>query len=1180
MKEFGRMKRNLFATALIMGAAVCGGTTTAMAQQPKRQAVTINAKSMSVKQFFAEIKKQTGLNFIYSTDLAAKLPHITVNATNRPLRQVLDEVMNKVNCRYEIEGNIVTITRRMAGERVRNVSGVVTDESGEPLIGVSICIDDSKVCTITDSKGFYTLKVPANACSLKFSYLGMSNAEVRLGNGRNPLKRDVQMSTDHELSEVVVTGYQEISKPKMTGSVTTITSSKLDERYTTNIMNNLEGRVAGLSTYNGKMTIRGTSSLYAETTPLLVVDGVPVEGSIDDLNPYDIESVNILKDAAANAIYGARASNGVIVVTTKNAKKAGKIDIDFAANLTIYENKNVDYADNFYMTPEQQVDTEAKYWDYYFFNNDGEVADPISETQNGIEDGTGVITPIQYAYYQKALGNITDAQLQEQLASLKKNNYAKDYADAVYKQRVLQQYNLSLRGRSEKFRNNLTINYKYDNSGIINHFSNQFNVQYKGSYDVAKWLTANFTMNGIYAKQKTAGYDYAGNYSNIWEQPAYMPFYNADGSVRGQHYWYDGNDYMSFGSNFEDLSSNPVDEFYRNTETTHRQYMKYHGELLFKIIDGLTANAQFVYESNHTTSDWYATQDSHLMRSMRNGYAYLDNSGNVKNYIPTTGGMLRSTNKDGKYWTARGQINYSKTFGKHEINALAGLEFRETKTTGTRALLLGYDDQLQSSATHTIDFSTLSTMQNSPYYMIESGGFPVYLFVFSPYILDGMGVETEVHHKYASGYFNATYTYDERYNAFVSFRKDYADVYGLNAKFRGKPLWSVGLGWLAHNESFIKDIKWINFLKLRLSYGVTGNIYQGATSYMTATSGSLNSYTNLPMGSIESPANPNLKWEQSRTTNIGIDYALFNNRLRGSIDYYNKVGKDIFSYRTLDPTTGFSSMFVNMASMRNRGIELQLTYDWLCSHTEKGWSWTTNFTMSHNSNIVTKVENPATTAYDLINRPYVVGKASSAMWSYRFAGISDTEGEKGQSLYYIEDGNTSHSASGRSTSILEYSGQSEPKVIMGMDNSVKWNGFSFNILMAYYGGHKMRALTEEEVFTVPSTAIASYFLNAWTPEHPTNTPGIGRYSSYSLGSEPRYANKSVYKADFLKIRNIVFGYDFPKAWIGKLGINRLSLRFQIDNPKYLWVANKVHVDPETLGIRNQSSYIFGVNINL
>lgn len=1179
MEQMKRLKQNLLATSLLLGAVTYGGVMPAMAQQRQNQKVTIVSKSMTVKQFFAEVKKQTGLNFIYSTDLAAKLPHVTVNANNRPLREVLDEVMRKVNCTYEIEGNIVTITRRMAGERVRNVSGTVTDESGEPLIGVSVCIDDSKVCTITDSKGFYTLKVPANACTLKFSYLGMSTAEVRLGNGRNPVSRSVQMSTDHELSEVVVTGYQEISKPKMTGSVTTITASKLDERYTTNIMNNLEGRVAGLSTYNGKMTIRGTSSLYAETSPLLVVDGVPVEGSIDDLNPYDIESVNVLKDAAANAIYGARASNGVIVITTKNAKKAGKIDIDFSANLTVYEKKNVDYADNFYMTPAQQVDTEANYWDYYFFNNDGEVNDPISSTAQSISQGTQTVTPIQYAYYQRAKGEISDAELQSQLDALKKNNYAKDYADAVYKQRVMQQYNLSLRGRSDKFTNNLTLNYKYDNSGLINHFANQFNAQYKGSYEVAKWLTASFTVNGIYSKQREAGYDYNGSYANIWAQPAYMPFYNADGSVKGQHYWFDGDDYMKFDSPFEDLSSNPVDEFYKNTQTTRRQYMRYHGDLLFKIYDGLTANAQFVYETNHNTVEWMAEQDSHVMRTMRNAYYYQAADGTIKNYVPTSGGMLSTTNTDGRYWTARGQLNYSKTFGKHDITAIAGLEFRETKLTGSKALMLGYDDQLQTSSTYAIDLGTLSTMRYSPYFFGASGGYPADQFVFRPYIRENMGVVQEQHHKYASGYFNLTYTYDEKYNVFGSFRKDYADVYGLNAKFRGTPLWSVGAGWLIHNESFMKDIKWVNFLKLRASYGVTGNIYQGATSYMTATSGEFNSTTNLPYGTIQSPANPNLKWEQSRTTNIGIDFGLLDNRLRGSIDYYNKVGKDIFSNRTLDPTTGFSSMFVNMASMRNRGIELQVTYDWLRAATRKGWSWTTNFTMSHNKNVVTSVENPSTRAYQLTSNPYVEGYPSSALWSYRFAGISDQEGEKGQTLWYIEDGGKSHNASSRSTSIMEYSGQSEPKVIMGMDNSVRWNGFSFSILMAYYGGHKMRALTESETFAVPTTAINSYFLNAWTPENPTNTPGIGRYSSNSLGPEPSYSDISIHHADFLKIRNIVFGYDFPQQWIKHLGMNRLNLRFQIDNPKYLWVANDVHVDPETLGLRNPSSFIFGLNIN-
>ncbi len=349
---------------------------------------------------------------------------------------------------------------------------------------------------------------------------------------------------------------------------------------------------------------------------------------------------------------------------------------------------------------------------------------------------------------------------------------------------------------------------------------------------------------------------------------------------------------------------------------------------------------------------------------------------------------------------------------------------------------------------------------------------------------------------------------------------------------------------------------------------------------MTATSTGMNQYTNLPYGVVESPANPNLKWEQSRTTNIGVDYSLIGNRLRGSIDLYNKVGKDIFSNKTLDPSTGFTSMFVNMASMRNKGIELAINYDWFRELKPGSFSWTTGLTFSYNKNEVTEVENPSTMAYQLLSNPFRIGYPTSAMWSYRFAGISDQTGQKGQTLWYIEDGGKTHNAQSRSISIMEYSGQSEPKVVSGLENRFTWKGFSLNVMMAYYGGHKMRALVENETFGVPYSTVASYFLNAWTPEKPTNTPGIGRYASTSLGNEPRYSDISVRDAAFLKVRNIVFGYELPEKWFKGTGINRLSLRFQIDNPKYLWIKNDVGVDPETLGIRNPSSYIFGVNINL
>lgn len=1148
------------------------------------QAISVRIERGTLDQAFQQIMRTTTVQLVYNTDMASRVRCQAHVFRGKDITEVLDALLAHTSLTYTEKNGIYTIVRKprnvQQGSR-HVVSGKVFDEAGEPVIGASVLLKGTRKGMITDMNGGFAIPgVSGEKVTLLISFLGKKTIEVDMKPG---VEETFTLEDDNAmLDEVVVTGYQDIAKEKMTGSVAIVRAEDLATRYVPNIMNNLEGRVAGLSTYGGEMTIRGTSSLYAETSPLLVVDGVPIEGKIEDLNPYDIESVNVLKDAAATAIYGARASNGIIVVTTKNAKEKGKIDIDFSANLTIWEKKNMDYADNFYLTPEQQVDIESDYWNYYFFDNDGEVADPLQSTLQAIESGTSAISPIQYAYYRLAKGEISCYDLHNTLDALKKNNFAKEYGDNIYKQQILQQYNLSLRSRADKFQSNLTLNYKFDNSGQINSDKSSLNISYKGIYDVASWLTATFSFNAIHDKSVGPGYDYNSSYTNPWAVPAYERMYNEDGSANLFYYWYDGNPYWSSkgAEGFHDLGVNIKDEFYNNTETTRRQHFRYHADLLFKVIKGLTANAQFIYEMDKTQVDWFANEASHVSRSIRNAYTVIGDDGKISYMTPQNGGMLRSTNTYGRYWTARGQLNYANTFGKHAVSAIAGLEFRQTKSNGSKALALGYDDQLQNSSTHTVDFGTLSTMTYSPYYMASGGGYPANQFVFTPYFRDGMGPVVEQFHRYASGYFTLTYTYDDRYNVFGSFRKDYADVYGLNAKFRGSPLWSVGAGWNLHQENFLKPVEWINFLKLRVSYGVTGNIYQGATSYMTATSTGMNNYTNLPYGQVESPANPNLKWERNTTTNVGIDYSFLNNRLQGSLDFYNKKGTDIFAPRQLDPTTGFTSMYYNTASIRNRGMELAISYDWFVPRRREAFGWSTSFTMSYNKNVVTDVQNPATSAYQLVSTPYMTGYPSSALWSYRFAGISNVEGEKGQTLWYIEDGATAHNASGRSVSILEYSGQTEPKTIMGMDNRVTWNGFSLSVLMAYYGGHKMRALAETETFDVPYQAIASYFANAWTPENPTNTPGIGRYGSNSLGSEPSESDISVHDADFLKIRNIVLGYEFPSQWLRHLGINRLALSFQIDNPHYLWVKNKVGVDPETLGIRNPSSFIFGLNVNL
>lgn len=1076
------------------------------------------------------------------------------------------------------------------------VKGRITDPDGQPVVGATIQNLTEKTFTTTDENGNYSLNVKdSGSAEIEIAFLGMETIKQAL-NGR--ARFDVQMAPDRMFLEgSVVTGYQEIQVRKVTGAIATVGAKTIEERYSPSLLQNLEGRVAGLSTYGGKLTIRGVSSMYAEANPLLVVDGLPIEGDIDDLNPYDIESVNVLKDAAAAAIYGARASNGIIVITTKSAREKGRIDVDFSANLTIYQNRNLDYGANFYMTPEQQVKVEKDYYQYYF-NTPEEISDPITSLENSLTNFASRISPIEYAFYKQAKGEYSAADVDRICNALANNNFAKEFGEAVYRRQILQQYNLALRSRSDKFQSNFVINYLTDNAGTINSFNNQMSISYKGSYDVAPWLTATVAVNGIYGKQRQKGS--SASYGP-WSYPAYESLKEEDGSVRllSTNLYRDNTE----GGVFKELGVNLTDEYYNNVQNTSRQYMRYHGDLLFKIAKGLTANTQFVYETDHRTIDWQANQESYLAKLFYNAYKEIDpESGMVTYHTPETGGYRNVTNMDGRYWTARGQLNYSGTFGKHEIVALAGMEFRETLYAGTRSLMLGYDDQLQNAATQMVNFGELGRMETSPSYLpaAAGGGYPAYTNVFRPYIDGTLSPIMEQHHRYASAYANFTYTYDRRYNLFGSFRKDYADVYGLNVKLRGRPLWSAGVAWIIGEEEFVKNAGWVNALKLRLSYGVTGNIYQGATSYMTAKSDELNTLTGLPYGYIESPANPNLKWEQTRTINAGLDFSFVDNRFRGSLDYYRKQGLDLFSYKTLDPTVGFTQMFVNTADMVNNGVELIFTGDWIREKSRSDFGWSSTLTFAVNHNKITNVDNPAIQAYQRFSNPYVVGYPTSAIWSYEFAGISDDPETRGSTLWYgkvnEETGEraVNTSVGGSPVDVLIYSGQTEPVVIAGFDNRIVWNGFSLSVLMAYYGGHKMRALAEEDVLGIGRLgALPAYFNNAWTPENKTLTPGIGQYASvgaYGATQESAHSDICVRNASFLKIRNIVFGYEMPERWASAIGADRINLQFQIDNLPPVWTAfrpgkemsyyaKNAIFDPETGGIPLRSSYIFGLHIN-
>lgn len=1168
------MKKTLLILLLCLSAA---GTLPAQVPQ---QRITLHMAKATADQVVGRIMKTTRFRFSFTKDDLLLVPPKDYAFDNAPIGAVMDYLTADSPLAWStVDGTIVIARKKTpapAPAKIVTVGGTVRDAEGKPLAGATVLVKGRTQGTTTGGQGGFELRVPQGSV-LVISFLGLETKEVAI---HNQDRFDVRLEPGAvAIADVVVrTGYQTIVKEKMTGSAISLSAKDLAVSYSPNVADNLEGRVAGLVTYKGNTTIRGLSSLHASTSPLLVVDGLPVETTLEDLNPYDIENITVLKDAAATAIYGVRASNGIIVVTTKQARETGTTTVDVAANLTLYEKRNTSYADNFYLTPAEQVDIESAYSDWYFFHSGGEIDNPTGTFANNIRNGYS-ISPVQYAHYRKAMGEIDQAQLEEQLDKLRRNDFARQYGEKALRHRLLQQYNIALRSRGEKFQSNLVFNFKHDNSGIRNAYDREFNIFYKGTYQIAPWMKFDFGVNNIVSRVNSSNSELAGNPFNV---PAYLRLLNDDGSLN-YYTMHDYNPYDTLVDETPELHSmdfNHVEELGKDRTLDARNYTRYQAKLDFDIVKGLKFNTQFIYEIDRRSKSSYSEADSYVMRFLKNVYTVREGSAPNYNYsymLPQNGGKLATSQTDTDNWTVRLQADYSRTFGKHAIDVIAGLEFRETRIRGTRNLLLGYDEQNQSQATTSVSFPDLANYERPSFF---SPTLPARDQVYKKYFESAIGLVNEELHRYASGYFNATYTYDERYNAFVSFRKDYADIFGLAPQYRGKPLWSAGAGWNLHNEAFLSGVRQVDFLKLRFSYGVTGNIYQGATSYTTANSTLYNEITKLPMARIEVPGNDRLKWERNVTVNAGVDFAFFGNRLTGSIDWFRKTGRDIFHSMRVDCTSGYTSIVMNYADLKNDGVELNLSYDWFRPVRDRGFGWTSSLTATFVRNEITRVDEQALTPYAMVTNGLKVGYPVHGLFSLPYAGVEELNG-KGVPAWYKADGTTTtQSLTSTDMAAVVYSGSEDPKVNIGFSNTLRYKGFSLNFLLVYYGGHYLRALQPRGIPGMQYMALPSYLKESWTPENTeTLVPGYGQYSSQATSGDIDYADAFVRPASFLKLRNVVLGYDLPQAFARKLGMRSASIRFQIDNPKALWLENDVNVDPETGGIRLPASYIFGINFN-
>src|SRR5699024_10161467 len=439
---------------------------------------------------------------------------IDITLNNVSLNHALQKLTSDRQLDFSIEGKSVVIVRRHIEKKIvkeektsilqRGLAGVVVDERGAPLVGATVKVKERNQTTSTDDKGFFRFDRLEVGDILEISYVGYQISETTVTPGQLSQQEymiiNMKPLIGHlEEIKIVNTGFQKLNRENITGSVTTVGSAEIEKRNSVSIMENLEGKIPGLVQYQGKARIRGVSTINANEDILIVVDGLPIEGSIADINPYDVETVNVLKDAAAAAMYGARASNGVIVVTTKRADKTRQTTVDALANVTVTEKPDYSYKN--FLTPSQQVDWESDFYKWWFSGGEGTVPQPIQDFESNITNGDP-ISPVQYSYYQLTKNEISQEQLEGQLDSYRNNDFAKEYRDHALLKGILQQYNLALRTNSGKAQNNLIVNYTADNQGIINAYDKRINLNYKGMYSVDKWVDIDYGVNSVISKKR------------------------------------------------------------------------------------------------------------------------------------------------------------------------------------------------------------------------------------------------------------------------------------------------------------------------------------------------------------------------------------------------------------------------------------------------------------------------------------------------------------------------------------------------------------------------------------------------------------------------------------------------------------------------------------------------------
>ncbi|MEN5085591.1 SusC/RagA family TonB-linked outer membrane protein [Sphingobacterium faecium] len=1163
-------------------------------------------KKVSLSQALDEVSRIYGTKFSYEEGLIRNAfidSELVPKNKRMPVESVLKELLYANNFLFlYVQNNYFTIIRDSRNNKGQDgddrfwkvISGVVKNNEGVPLVGVTVIADGNAVRNgvTTSSDGRYTLRLTDPAEALIFSYVGMEPQRRVIGS-HNQI--NVSMSeVVHVLQdvEVVSTGYTQLPKERATGSFGTVTAKQIQETPAINVLERIQGLVPGMyvDPRNNAIRIRGINSFGTGGTPkdpLIVIDGFPMAETVDAsfsltgkgttqssggailsrINPNDIQSITVLKDAAASSIWGAKAANGVIVIETKKGRNM-PTSLSFGTSLSMAAPADLNKMDR--MSSAQYIDLEKQLFEEGFIGdnilkNDW---DPFNTNKPHSES-------MEWLFRVKR-GTATEQERDAALAKLAATDNRDQIKDYLLQHAASQQYNLSISGGANKSTYFVSTNYSKDvpvfrsnkaesfttTANLTNMlFHDRVQIATGINYNYGNSKTNNAAINALSSNPYSGGLlpydmlkDEDGN--NIRRYLQFRPEVAQDFEKRG----------------YLDWAYNPIEELKTGNydDQTHRLRMHMDVNTKLNSWADLSVMGQWQREMNNQENIDDVT--SYALRNHINIGTTFNKNGNFVYGFPM-GGSLGVRNYNGSQYVFRTQLNVNKALGQdaeHHLNLLAGAEWRQNNYRSSADTYLGFSEDTYSFA------------------VINPRGNYKTIYGWDNYFNSNASIAKNTS-RALSYYSNAAFSaFKGKYVFSGSVRFDDFTVVGASRDQRAKPLWSVGGKWDAKKENFLRDAAWADALGIRVTYGVNGTLPQSAgRTIIINTSSDL--VTNEITASIASPANKQISWEKVKTVNIGLDYGTWNNRLQFNFDYYSKRSSDIIYDFPFNPTYGWTRVKFNSSTMEGHGIDLGVKAAWLQSKVK----WNTLFNFGYNTNKVTdsRFVNP-TRVLDYINTGVpIVDNPTDYMYAYRWAGLDN----QGRSQIYKQNGEivaADAPATALTVDDLVKVGRTTPPYFGGLFNTFSYKDFTLGVRISYELGHVLRRLSVQNYpdYAPYSGAIGlqSDLALRWRKpgdEATTNVPGLSR-AGYQYNNLSRYASSDalVISGSNVRLQQIDLAYNVPFKTLENTPFKSVDVSGSVRNLGLIWRKNKDGIDPTYRTLNSYSnlppSPTFFVTLNM